>query len=71
MTAGRQLHIGAFINAAGHHSAAWRHPEAQADAGMNLDHLAQLARTAERGKLDFVFFAFINFVLTVDALGLV
>jgi alkanesulfonate monooxygenase len=53
----RQLHIGAFINAAGHHSAAWRHPEAQADAGMNFEHLLQLARTAERGKLDFVFFA--------------
>jgi alkanesulfonate monooxygenase len=53
----RQLKLGVFINAAGHHSAAWRHPEAQADAGMNFDHLLQLARTAERGKLDFVFFA--------------
>jgi alkanesulfonate monooxygenase len=53
----RQLKIGVFINAAGHHSAAWRHPDAQADAGMNFEHLLELARTAERGKMDFVFFA--------------
>jgi alkanesulfonate monooxygenase len=53
----KQMKIGVFLNAAGHHSAAWRHPDAQADAGMNLPFLLELARTAERGKLDFVFFA--------------
>jgi alkanesulfonate monooxygenase len=53
----KQLRLGVFLNSAGHHSAAWRHPDAQADAGMNFAHMLELSRTAERGKLDFVFFA--------------
>lgn len=53
----KQLHLGAFLNSAGHHSAAWRHPDAQADAGMNFAHMLELARLCERGKFDFVFYA--------------
>ncbi|MBM3117008.1 LLM class flavin-dependent oxidoreductase [Jeongeupia naejangsanensis] len=53
----RQLHLNAFLLTSGHHVAAWRHPDAQADAGLNLAHFKQLAQTAERGKFDGVFFA--------------
>lgn len=53
----RQLRLGAFIMATGHHTAAWRHPDAQADAGLNIDHYRELAQTAERGKFDLVFVA--------------
>jgi len=53
----RQLKLGAFIMATGHHIAAWRHPDAQADAGHNIDHYRDLAQTAERGLFDLVFVA--------------
>lgn len=53
----RQIRLGAFIMATGHHIAAWRHPDAQADAGHNIDHYRELAQTAERGKFDMVFVA--------------
>ena len=53
----RQIRLGAFIMATGHHIAAWRHPDAQADAGHNIDHYRELAKTAERGKFDLVFVA--------------
>jgi len=43
--------------ASGHHVAAWRHPDAQADAGLNIAHYRELAQTAERGKFDMVFVA--------------
>lgn len=53
----RQLKLGAFIMATGHHVSAWRHPDSQADAGLNIDHYRELAQTAERGKFDLVFVA--------------
>jgi FMN-dependent oxidoreductase (nitrilotriacetate monooxygenase family) len=53
----RKLRLGAFIMATGHHVAAWRHPEAEADAGHNIDHYRELAQTAERGLFDLVFVA--------------
>jgi FMN-dependent oxidoreductase (nitrilotriacetate monooxygenase family) len=53
----RQLHLGAFIMATGHHVAAWRHPASQADAGHNIGHYRELAQTAERGLFDLVFVA--------------
>jgi len=53
----RQLKLGAFLPAAGHHVAAWRHPSAQADAGINIKHYMRLAQTAEKAKLDAVFLA--------------
>lgn len=56
-TSQRQMKLGAFIMATGHHVAAWRHPQSQADAGHNIDHYRDLAQTAERGKFDLVFVA--------------
>ena len=49
--------LGVFFNHTGHHIASWRHPEAQADAAVNLPHYLDLARLAETAKLDFCFFA--------------
>ncbi len=43
--------------ATGHHVAAWRHPGAQADAGVNIDHYVEIAQTAERGLFDQLFVA--------------
>jgi FMN-dependent oxidoreductase (nitrilotriacetate monooxygenase family) len=51
------LRLGAFLYPAGHHIAAWRHPRAQADAGVNFRHYAQLAQAAEAAKFDLVFLA--------------
>ena len=52
-----QLHLGAFLYPGGHHVAAWRHPSAQADAGINPAHYRQLARTAEAALFDLIFLA--------------
>ncbi|KAF1022622.1 MAG: Nitrilotriacetate monooxygenase component A [Paracidovorax wautersii] len=51
------LRLGAFLYPTGHHIAAWRHPEAQADAGVNFQHYVQLAQAAEAAKFDLVFLA--------------
>jgi len=53
----RQMHLGVFFNHTGHHIASWRHPEAQADAAVNLTHYLALAKSAEAAFLDFCFFA--------------
>jgi FMN-dependent oxidoreductase (nitrilotriacetate monooxygenase family) len=52
----RQMHLGVLILAAGNVVSGWRMPEAQAGS-QNLPLIQQLASTAERGKLDFVFLA--------------
>lgn len=51
----RQMKLGAFLPAPGHHVAAWRHPCARPDGGLDLRYYTELARTAERGKLDMIF----------------
>jgi len=53
----RRLHLGAFLYATGHHVAAWRHPDAQADAASNFAHYRHLAEVAERGCFDMLFLA--------------
>ena len=53
----RTLKLGAFIMATGHHIAAWRHPDSDADAGHSIEHYRGLAQTAERGLFDLVFVA--------------
>ena len=54
---GEKLRLGAFFNPTGHHVASWRHPQSQADAGINFAHYAEIAQTAERAKMDMVFLA--------------
>jgi FMN-dependent oxidoreductase (nitrilotriacetate monooxygenase family) len=41
----------------GHHEAAWRSPESKLTASWDVQHYIDLARTAERGKFDSIFFA--------------
>jgi alkanesulfonate monooxygenase SsuD/methylene tetrahydromethanopterin reductase-like flavin-dependent oxidoreductase (luciferase family) len=53
----RQLHLNAFLMGVGHHEAAWRHPRTDARNIGDVTHFQNLARIAERGKLDSVFFA--------------
>lgn len=53
----KQLRLGAFLPGSGHHVASWRHPDAQADGGLNFQHYQQIAQTAERGKFDMLFLA--------------
>ena len=51
----RQMKLGAFLWATGHHIAAWRHPKAHVTAGIDIDHYIQLARMAEAAKFDMIF----------------
>lgn len=51
----KKMRLGAFLPAPGHHIAAWRHPEAKADGGHDLNYYIQLAKIAEQGKFDMMF----------------
>ena len=53
----RQLKLGAFLMAGGHHVAAWRHLEVQTDSGLDFCHYKRLAQIAEAAKFDAVFVA--------------
>lgn len=51
------MHLNAFLMGVGHHDAAWRHPRTQPERITDLAHFQELARTAERGRLDSLFLA--------------
>lgn len=51
------MSLGLFIMHAGHHFAAWRHPDAAAEGMLDLDYYVHLARTAEAARFDMVFLA--------------
>ncbi|GIG69445.1 LLM class flavin-dependent oxidoreductase [Phytomonospora endophytica] len=53
----KHLHLNAFLMSTGHHEASWRLPESDPYATTDVRHYQELARIAERGKLDSVFFA--------------
>ncbi len=53
----RQLHFNAFLMGCGHHEAAWRLPESDPFANLDLGHWTKLAQTTERGGFDSVFLA--------------
>ncbi|WP_102961431.1 LLM class flavin-dependent oxidoreductase [Mangrovicella endophytica] len=53
----RQIHLNAFLRNVGQHEAAWRLPETDVKAVTDIEHYRNLARIAERGKLDAIFFA--------------
>nr|WP_217363430.1 LLM class flavin-dependent oxidoreductase [Pantoea sp. CCBC3-3-1] len=57
MSMNRQLHLGAIIQGASGNMSAWRHPDAVADASINVQFCQQLARKAEQGKFDLLFVA--------------
>lgn len=51
----RMMALGAFLMAAGHHIAAWRHPASAVDAGIDVGHFVRLAQTAEKAGFDLLF----------------
>ena len=66
----RQMKLGLFIRPCGHHIAGWRHPRTAADAGVNLQHFIDMAKTAERGLFDMLFSADTNSSWTAEGEGL-
>ena len=66
-----KMTLGAYYNPTGHHVASWRHPRAQADAHVNIDHYIEIAQTAERAKFDLMFLADSNVIRDahIDALA--
>ncbi|GCE12783.1 LLM class flavin-dependent oxidoreductase [Tengunoibacter tsumagoiensis] len=52
-----QYRLGAFLLNTGHHVAAWRHPNAWSENGLNFAQYKRLAQTAEQAKFDMIFFA--------------
>jgi FMN-dependent oxidoreductase (nitrilotriacetate monooxygenase family) len=57
MPVARQIHLNLFIHGVGHHEAAWRLPESDPFGNTDVGHFVNLARIAEAGKMDSVFFA--------------
>jgi alkanesulfonate monooxygenase SsuD/methylene tetrahydromethanopterin reductase-like flavin-dependent oxidoreductase (luciferase family) len=55
-TGSGELHLGLWLLTGGHHVAAWRHPQSDPSGLTEIDHYVRVAQTAERGKLDMVFF---------------
>lgn len=53
--ASRQMKLGAFLPAPGHHVAAWRHPDAVPHGGLDFPYYLDIVREAERGLMDMVF----------------
>ena len=51
-----ELHLGLWLLTGGHHIAAWRHPLSNPAELTSIEHYVRVARIAERGKLDMVFF---------------
>ena len=56
MSAKRQIHLGLFLQGAGHHVSGWRHPKAEAGSE-NFDLLRRVSQMAEQAKFDMVFLA--------------
>lgn len=52
----KQMHLGLFLQGAGHHVSGWRHPDAEAGSE-NFDLLRRVAKEAEDAKFDMVFLA--------------
>lgn len=51
----KQMHLGAFLYATGHHVAAWRHKDAEPRSGFNFEHYLELAKRCEAACFDFIF----------------
>src|SRR5487761_532520 len=67
--AAAQMHFAVFMSGdSNYHIAGWRLPEAQDDAGLNLERWIEFARTMERGKLDMLFIADSHGVAGIDDL---
>lgn len=54
-SAKRMMKLGLFLAFPGHHLAAWRHPKALAQGGLDFPHVLSLVEAAERAKFDMIF----------------
>jgi alkanesulfonate monooxygenase SsuD/methylene tetrahydromethanopterin reductase-like flavin-dependent oxidoreductase (luciferase family) len=57
LTSPRRIHLGAIIQGPSGNMSAWRHPDAVADASINVGFVHALAREAEAAKFDLLFVA--------------
>ena len=57
MSKKRQIRLGAFLSATGHHHASWRHPDTNPRGGIDFEHFKKLAAIAEKAKFDAIFTA--------------
>jgi FMN-dependent oxidoreductase (nitrilotriacetate monooxygenase family) len=55
MTRDKQMRLGVFVQAPGHHVGGWRHPDAVTTGWPNLGLMQHIAATAERAKFDMFF----------------
>ncbi|MGO1568062.1 MAG: LLM class flavin-dependent oxidoreductase, partial [Brachybacterium sp.] len=53
----RQVRLNLFAHACGHHAAAWRAPGSSVSRLGDITYWEELARIAERGRLDALFLA--------------
>lgn len=65
----RKLKLGAFMFVPGNHIAGWRHPDAVPGGEADFAHYLEIARIAERGKMDAVFFQDTVAVIGSDAIA--
>jgi N-acetyl-S-(2-succino)cysteine monooxygenase len=64
----KHMHLGAFLFHVGHHVAAWRHSDTNAEGLLDEGFYRRLAQTAERGKFDMIFLA--DALAVTDQFGL-
>lgn len=51
-----RMHLGLFLQGAGHHASGWRHPDARSGSE-SFEHVRAMAEIAEAAKFDLVFLA--------------
>lgn len=50
-----RMKLGLFLAGYGHHLASWRHPKSVEQGPVDIDHIVNISKIAERGKFDLVF----------------
>jgi FMN-dependent oxidoreductase (nitrilotriacetate monooxygenase family) len=60
------MKLGMFLEATGHHVAAWRDPDVDPHSRQSLAHYLDIARLGERGKFDLLFMADTNATFGAD-----
>ncbi|MCD1617999.1 LLM class flavin-dependent oxidoreductase [Salipiger manganoxidans] len=53
----KMMRLGLSMRGLGYHPAAWRHPDVPVNGASEIEHYHTVARHAERGKIDMIFFA--------------
>ncbi|MCA0997222.1 LLM class flavin-dependent oxidoreductase [Alloyangia pacifica] len=53
----KKMRLGLSMRGVGYHPSAWRHPDVPANGASEIEHFHTVAKHAERGKIDMIFFA--------------